>query len=250
MRLYLNLIQKLQLFICLHLVLQVYVSLGGYSCGGSILDSRHVLTACHCLYSDEGIMHRPEEAFVYAGAHDRPGGRCGTQIGQIVRVGEFITLGNYNHKTFSNDLAILRYSKLLIIILFSLSNSRLKDDIQLNARAKPINLPDPVISKSTLSARVTGWGSIYPSHPDINMHQQQRLSCQLRETTLSIIPPTEERCRKITFNDSLTKICAYRPGGDSCQGDSGRESSSQRLYHKARLQEVPCLQNLVEYSHR
>merc|ERR1712179_855828 len=184
---------------------QVYVSLGGYACGGSILDARHVLTACHCLYSYEGDMHRPEESFVYAGAHDRPAGRCGTQIGQRVRVEEFITLGNYNHKTFSNDLAILR----------------LKDDINLNAHAKPIQLPDSNTSRSTLSATVTGWGGIYPSDPESHLYQQQKLSCQLLETTLSIIPPTEVKCKEITFNDSLTKICAYRPGGDSCQGDSG-----------------------------
>ena len=84
------------------------MSLGGYACGGSILDSRHVLTACHCLYSYEGEMHSPEETFVYVGAHDRPGGRCGTAIGQIVGVEEFITMGNYDPKTFSNDLAVLR----------------------------------------------------------------------------------------------------------------------------------------------
>ena len=53
-------------------------------------------------------MHSPEETFVYVGAHDRPGGRCGTAIGQIVGVEEFITMGNYDPETFSNDLAVLR----------------------------------------------------------------------------------------------------------------------------------------------
>ena len=97
--------------VCTQLILlQVYVSLGGYVCGGSILDTRHVLTACHCLYSYEGEMHSPRETFVYAGGHDRPGGQCGTDIGQAVRVKEFITQGNYEPKTFSHDLAVLRYS--------------------------------------------------------------------------------------------------------------------------------------------
>ena len=67
-----------------------------------------MLTASHCLYDYDGVMHRSEDSYVYAGAHDRPGGRCGDNTGQRVRVERFITREDYDKDTFVNDLAILR----------------------------------------------------------------------------------------------------------------------------------------------
>ena len=40
-----------------------------------------------------------------------------------------------------------------------------------------------------------------------------------------VVPYTGEKCKEITFGDSETKICAFREGTDSCQGDSGKKSS-------------------------
>jgi len=90
---------------------QVYISAGGYACGGSILDNHHILTAAHCLYDYDGKMHKPSESFVYVGAHDRPGGRCGDNVGRMIQVEEFILRPDYDKQTFENDLAILRYNK-------------------------------------------------------------------------------------------------------------------------------------------
>ena len=56
-------------------------------------------------------MHKPSESFVYVGAHDRPGGRCGDNIGRMIQVEEFILRPDYDKQTFENDLAILRYNK-------------------------------------------------------------------------------------------------------------------------------------------
>ena len=71
------------------------------------MDSRHVLTASHCLF-DNGVRHKPGSCHVWVGAHDRPGGRCGEDTGQRVGVEMFITRDDYNKDTFANDLAILR----------------------------------------------------------------------------------------------------------------------------------------------
>eukprot|EP00092_Neocalanus_flemingeri_P100620 GFUD01128542.1.p1 GENE.GFUD01128542.1~~GFUD01128542.1.p1 ORF type:complete len:335 (+),score=53.17 GFUD01128542.1:56-1006(+) len=184
---------------------QVYFSAGGYSCAGSILDSRHVLTASHCLYNQDGARHDPAICQVWTGAHDRPEGRCGKDTGQRVGVEEFITRDDYNKETFENDLAILR----------------LEDDIVLSDHAQPIQLPGPNTTSAQSTATVIGWGGVYPHDPDSHWYQQQKLSCQLLETRLSIVALTEEKCEEITFGDSETKICAFKEGTDSCQGDSG-----------------------------
>ena len=89
----------------------MYISAGGYACGGSILDNHHILTAAHCLYDYDGNMHKPSESFVYVGAHDRPGGRCGDNTGRMIQVEEFLLRSDYDKQTFENDLAILRYNK-------------------------------------------------------------------------------------------------------------------------------------------
>jgi len=183
---------------------QVFIYAGGYVCGGSILDSIHVLTAKHCLYNYGGELHNPSETFVYVGAHDRPGGSCGNNTGEALGVLEFITRDDYNETTYDNDIAILR----------------LEEGVEFNEAVQLIEIARST-SANKSTAVVTGWGGIYPHDPDNPYYQQQRLSCQLMETELDLIPSTDERCKEMLLGGEDSKICAFKQDKDSCQGDSG-----------------------------
>ena len=79
-----------------------------------MLDSHHVLTAQHCLYDEQGALHSPEDCFIVAGAHTRPGGgvRCrgegDREDWQVVGVDSFYKREDYDSNTHANDIAVLR----------------------------------------------------------------------------------------------------------------------------------------------
>ena len=98
---------------------------------------------------------------------------------------------------------------------------RLKHVIELSNHIQPIKLPAPNNTEKIV-ATVTGWGGIFPHDPEISVYQQQRLSCQLMEVDLILIPSSDEACKQITWDESDSKICAFKEGADSCQGDSGK----------------------------
>ena len=82
-----------------------------------MLDPRHVLTAQHCLYDDQGRLHSPERCFIIAGAHRRPGAgrRCGLAQArseadkvrlraELEGVLEWVKLANIDNKVWTEEV--------------------------------------------------------------------------------------------------------------------------------------------------
>jgi len=188
---------------------QVLFAPDGYLCGGSILDSRHILTASHCLFDEYGIQHDPSTSYVLAGAHDLPVMGClGDKWGQQIQALSFHGHEDYDMNNIDNDIAIVR----------------LAEEIVINSKAKPIKLPMNTTIQNNQDSTVTGWGETLPQKhgkaakltPSL-----KHVSCQLKEANLALMKSTERKCSDMIVTNPETKLCAFTSGVDSCQGDSG-----------------------------
>jgi trypsin len=156
-------------------------------CGGTLIDSGHVLTAAHCIdWSNFRVI---------AGLHQRT--NINGPRSQNLGVSRIFIHEQYNTRTEANDIALIR----------------LAQPVQFNAYVSPICLPGPDPQES---ARVTvaGWGLL---------SEGGNSATSLRQVTLNVMNNQAQRAYGNEF-DVRRQIGAGIPnigGKDSCQGDSG-----------------------------
>ncbi len=165
-------------------------------CGGTLIAARWVLTAAHCLFSDNNTPLMAGSVEVIAGTNtpelENGGQRLGVQ--RIVR-----------HPAYDNVLE--------------------RNDIALLELATPADLNDPAVStlpllradrQATLAApgtaaTIAGWGDTNPAGGGAPIALQQ-----------AQVPISSDAvCRDIGGGDPTVHICAGGGSADSCYGDSG-----------------------------
>lgn len=75
-----------------------------YKCGGTLINSRTILTAAHCLY-ESGRQINAERVIVQLGKYNRELSSPNTQEFRAYR---YIIHNSYNRRDFLNDLALIR----------------------------------------------------------------------------------------------------------------------------------------------
>lgn len=103
-----------------------------HSCGCSILDSKWILTASHCVYGQS-----PRSLQVLVGTNDLQSG------GTYYQVEKFITHERHNRPRFANDIAVIR----------------VQETIEFNDRVQPIAPSKEEVEEGAILT-LTGWGRV------------------------------------------------------------------------------------------
>uniref|UniRef100_A0A3B4WZR3 trypsin n=1 Tax=Seriola lalandi dorsalis TaxID=1841481 RepID=A0A3B4WZR3_SERLL len=164
---------------------QVSLNNGWHFCGGTLINSRWVVSAAHC-YKDENIELRLGEHHI----------RYKDGPEQFIAAAAVIRHPEYDRYTINNDIMMIK----------------LAEPAELNEYVQPASLPSRCAPAGT-QCLVSGWGATQsPYQPSGCLH------------CLDLPVLSQQDCER-SYPDRITAamFCAgFLEGGkDSCQGDSG-----------------------------
>ena len=180
-------------------------SFGGHLCGGTIIDSRFVLTAAHCF----GNLAKPNDFRVQAGTVKLAGYK------DKARVKRILIHPLFKRDTLENDVALLEMDQ-----PFTTTESTKAIDLQSQA---DFDASAHEKLQGDVSYTITGFGATWNGGGSLN---QLKFSDEIPSLPTSV-------CRqlkfwgKLVFDDKLKDemICAgdtsNASGSDACKGDSG-----------------------------
>jgi len=175
---------------------------GGYrivgACGGSILDSTHILTAAHCVDAEGTTTQRPASDFTVVAGDSTSYGTAPTR--QVTGVNHIRTHPYYTLlPETKDDVAVLTLSKALTL------------SPAMNAVAIPLVTTGATPPPGT-ALSVSGYGlqsSAQGSEPNGKLYS----------TSLTAVG--SDPCRAAVGVNSAVLLCAISATSSTCQGDSG-----------------------------
>ncbi|XP_063869282.1 trypsin-1-like [Scylla paramamosain] len=168
-----------------------------YWCGGTIINSKYVVTAAHCFFNKAGERESDVGLVVGVADHDMSATTDDVAgVTRLVSVKKVILHSSYSPSGADYDIALLQLAETL--------------DLSKNKELRAVCLPEnDSKTYAGMTGIAAGWGDLVDSgsQPD-----------KLQEVELPILDTT---C--MNFGVSERMLCAATESGDkdTCQGDSG-----------------------------
>ena len=170
---------------------------GSHFCGGSLINSRWILSAAHCF---QGLRGNPNLWQAALGEHDRT---TDTEADHI-EVDISLIVNHPNYASLNFDFSLLLMAQEI--------------NFSIHPHIRPICLPvNDNDSYQNTTATTTGWGTLQSG--------QSQLPSKLQEVDVNVLS-NEECANDYGYGaNQITEqmLCANVVGGgkDACQGDSG-----------------------------
>ncbi|XP_063700576.1 serine protease SP24D-like [Culicoides brevitarsis] len=155
-----------------------------FSCGGSIVGERFVLTAAHCVYDSNGRLIPTRSLTVLSGSTNLENGT----FHSVRRISPHHQYGN-----FENDIALLKIS----------------DKFEFDNFTQPIELSRNHVGPNTV-VELSGWGRV---------GTEDEISFDLKFTTAHAVG--EKKCREVTGVQNGILCLESADDEGVCFGDSG-----------------------------
>jgi secreted trypsin-like serine protease len=167
---------------------QARLTIGQFACGGTIIDARWILTAAHCVDSNQA-----SDVLVWTGLTEQ----SSMTASRAIEVDRIIVHPRWDSESDQNDIALLRLSGPI-------------------SRGAPIRLhADARGPAEGTPAFISGWGAVEYEGPGPN---------RLRGAQIRVLAGPGGECGNYRGQfDPVRMLCAGNLAGgvDTCQGDSG-----------------------------
>ena len=194
------------------LVLTGESPLEGQRCGGTVIASRWILTAAHCVVEGTNTPVRPGRYYVLAGRHKLNGSG-----GEKIALDRVVVYPDYDPGSDTGDVAVLRLKH------------------KTSVPIRPVVKPSQASSwEPGDAAFVAGWGSVVAQPPDGTCDDDPvsplppcptpSYPNDLQQAELAVVSDLDCAAEYPGFFNSVAMVCAgdYPAGTkDACQGDSG-----------------------------